>query len=27
MTPTVNTGSISWAQTGTCLTKGFCKGQ
>jgi hypothetical protein len=27
MTPTVNTGSISWVQTGTCLTKGFCKGQ
>ena len=27
MTPTVNTGSITWAQTGTCLDKGFCKRQ
>ncbi len=25
MTPTLNSGSITWAQTGTCSTPGYCK--
>jgi len=25
MTPTVNTGSVTWAQSGTCIGKNFCK--
>ena len=25
ITPTTNSGSVTWAQTGSCLAKGWCK--